>query len=307
MTVEERFQYAYNICLKVDNVCVFDGSFCEGCEEHYANTIMEITKIYPELWENARSSFEFAYSNMFCKLLLAYLVKEVREGNLLDKEFLNCIKEEVLTSYYDFDYCDTGIDTAEVLSKILIKQLERSNYFKRDYEIIDTEDVMNEDSGYGIRERLFYDSLSKAFPLLKKEFKEEDIDLLYNICNYPEIDESFEAELEIIESHIMYLIEKKEAENPTIEGNEIIEKSKIVLKFVLQDDYLYNDLAWKIVDDENEKIYYCSVTCSSVYGDECYYPMMTMPRIHRYRYACIFEIYSLCKKIDEYIQKYNIC
>lgn len=303
-TTEERLQYAAVITNKVDDACVFDGSFSEGSEDYYKKVITQVTGSCPQLWEDARASFEFAYSNMFCKLLLAYLISEIKEGNILKKDFLNQIREMELTSYYDFDYCDTGTKTSYVLEKIVEEVVAESQYFKMDYEIIDTYGLIKEEPGYGIMEKKFYNSLIEAFPLLKTVFKPKDVEEeLFNICNYPDIDEDFETELEIIESAVMYQIEKKEENNPTKEGQQIIEESKRIFTFIMQNDYLYNDLAWKIVDDKSGKVYYCSVTCSSVYGDEYYYPLMTLPRINRYRYSCVFEILELCKKIKKYINK----
>ena len=134
--------------------------------------------------------------------------------------------------------------------------------------------------------------------------QEKEYESFWGICNYPVLEIDGELELEIIESEVLYEIEEREKVSKTEEGSFILKMSDKIFLHILQSDYLYDSLQWRISDNNNRKIYYCMITCNDLYGDECFWPMIANERLHRYSYKNFFKLIQLQLKIEEYQNKY---
>lgn len=290
---------------KIDRVNDLDSSYCEEEEAYLSQNVFALTNKEPKLWSDKSGNRKQCYANLFCKLLLAYLLKEIQEGTLLTKEFVNEIRDRKITPFIEFCYDDCGYETTKVLEVIMQAVICSSGYYQRDYEPIDISCVLEAEYNDGEREEELIKSIINTIPQLRDQLiKERELENFWSVCNYPVLECDSDLEIEIIESGILYEIQKAEKIKETEEGSKIIELSDRIFFNILQPDYLYDSLYWKVVDEEHEKVCYYLITCADLFGDECYWPMSAMQRLNRYSYENIFMLLDLQDKIGEYSTKY---
>lgn len=301
----ENLEDITNFLSKIDRLNDLDSAYCEDEEAILYQNVFDITGLEPKLWKNKSGNRSQCYANMFSKLLLAYILKENKQTPFLSQEFIESIKNRKITTFQDFFYDDCGMETSSVLEDIMQQVITLNNYFKCDYEPIDFLNVMEVEYNDGEREEELIKSIISVFPLLESKLeKEKEYESFWGICNYPVLEIDGELELEIIESEVLYEIEEREKVSKTEEGSCILEMSDKIFLHILQSDYLYDSLQWRVSDNNNRKIYYCMITCNDLYGDECYWPMIANERLHRYSYKNIFKLIQLQLKIEEYQNKY---
>lgn len=303
MEDEKRLEKAEEIMNTLDWLNDFEYIYCEGEDEYLESIMTSLTGVKPTLWGEKNGNRQQCYSNMLCKLLLAYLISEIKKGCIFEPAVLNEIKDMRLDTFSDFFYDDCGYETSSVLENLVEKALCFCGYYKCYTEFIDTTDCVEaKDTGISMEKRLIA-SIIKTFPKLEPYIGKNYMDF-YGICECIEECEEFGVELVIVESSVLYEIRERESRYPTKLGKEILKFSDIILKRMLQEDYLYMGLQWEIVDKRDKKLYFCGVTCPDVYGDNAYWNVYAMDRLHKYNYRNILPMLSMQKKIGEYQNLY---
>lgn len=304
MKREERFKRAEEIMSLLDVINNLDYAYSENENEYFENSVMRLTRVKPLLWSNKDANRQQCYSNMFSKILLAYLISELKEKNIFDGGFLEEIKDMEIDIFEEFFYDDCGYKTSAVLEKFIQRSITDQGFFKNYTEYVDITNVIETDDITLIKKEMNR-AIIKNFPKLEPYIILDEVELIFwNLAYYLDPFFDIEIELEIIESSILYEIMEKESGCPTDIGEDIINSSKEIFSVILQSDYLYDELRWEIVDKEERKIYFCAVTCSDVYGDDLFYPQFATDRLHRYNYRNMFLILDLQKKIGEYQRLY---
>ena len=312
MTKEERFEEAARLFSLCDDAGDMTSIYTADEEEATVSHLYGILKDEPRLWLRKGWNIQQCYSNMYSKIILAYLLKEIQEGNILDKEFLEGIREEETDVFCEFCYDDMGYKTTKVLRMIVEAVLQKDGVFtfeEKDLDLFEVEEHRNEDEFVKARQA-FRTSVIQEFPILGEYIEvidEEDEDdyLFYDIATYPATYVDFEAELLIVHSKVMYeIMEHEQRTGQTELGKSILERTKSLMGNLLQFDFMYTDYTWTVKDMKSEQMHYCMVYSSQVTGDGYTFLLDNIDRLHKYQYVSIFTYLKLLEDIKEYRRKY---
>lgn len=297
MNFEERRCRAEKLMQTIDDICHLEYAYCEMEEDVLRDNLRTITgATAPSLWkwsyEKGRSA---GYAAMFSKLLLTYLLSEIKNGNLLDVSFLDKIKHMEVEPYKEFLFIDSGYQTAYVLERIMHETIKQKDYFEIETFPIDLPEEL-EDDEESMREECYKAFISDC-PDIKDRISSENFDIFAYNLNFPD----YEVEIEKIYSKILYQIKMREKKTQTIEGTEIIENS-CLFEHILHKELTTMDISCQA--DLNGTTAFYVASASSIFGDDSYFRTFALERHHRYCYSTIFEVNSLIKKITDYKRRY---
>lgn len=297
MNFKERRFKAEQIMCSIDDICFLDNAYCEMEEDDLKEKLRAITgAASPSLWEwSLNRGRSVAYAAMFSKLLLTYLLSEIKSGNLLNTKVLDEIKDMEIEPYTEFLYVDCGYKTAEALKTITQKIIRQEGYFEIETFPIFLPELEDEDEEF-ISQKICEAFISDC-PEIKEYAKQDD----FSILSFWKDVSNYEVEIEKISSVILNQIKAREKENPTKEGTEIIGESSLFEK-ILHQDLITTGISYQA--DLGEKTAFYAASASSIFGDDIYLNTFSLDRHHRYCYSDIFKIDSLIKKITEYKRRY---
>jgi len=312
MTKEERFEEALRIFKLCDAAGNIAGSYSADEESSFEYSMDGLVKGDPKLWAYKGWNIQQCYSNMYSKIIVAYLLKEIKNGNILDKKFLDEVCESELDVFNEFRYDDCGFKTTKVLGKILEEILQRDGIFDFEAMELNLNDVAlyRADDEYGKARQAFRTSVIQEYPILREYIEDVDEDdeddyMFYDLTTYPENYYDFEAELVVVHSDVIYeIMEHEKRAGFTELGAKIVNGAKNFMDNLLQTDMLYEDYKWEVFDHKQEKVHYCMITCSQVLGDGYTFYMMNTERLHKYHYVSIFYYLQLLEDIKLYREKY---
>ena len=304
MKKEDRHIKAFNLMKKISMLNDRSNIFSEYEEEAFLETMKIFDINNPGLWTYIDWNRQQGYSNLYAKLLVAYLIAEIKSGNLLDERFLNTIRKWELDEWEDFHNYDIGYKSAAVLEATVHQVIEQEGFYKISGFYIDYSHLIDSNGVLHITEKdmndLIYEEVSQLKGVVScAEIEREFSNIFWALeCHLP-----LDIEVEIIESKVLYQILDNEKKHPSDLGGEIITLSKKIFLSLMREDYLTYDLSWEIIDHEEKKVCYYLFTCSEMLGDGYVFEEEVADRLHRYHYERIFQIMELQKKIQKYISK----
>ena len=302
MNKEERFNVASEWARKLDILNDRTMAFSETETESFFCNMNLVLGTIPCLWEETIGSRQQCYSNMFSKLFLAYLIEEIKEGNVLDGNALGRLSGQTLDDWNLFHYTDIGYKIASVLENIMDMILVREGYFDFDVTYIEVSDICGPESNEDIDEEIIYKFLIKNYPLLNMVIEEKKASNIFgNLSWGMQCHGDLETTLLVIESEVLYEIFQRESVESTDLGKDILSLSKSVFCNYFREDYLIYDLSWEAVDEENKKICYYMISCSELIGDDWTVSEEVFDRLHMYNYQNIFKIMELQEKMKAYM------
>ena len=277
------------ICPVIDGICLMNDAFTCREEDGLFEDIRRLTNSSPCLCERRIGEGRVVfYASMISKLLLAYLLSEIKEGNLLSKDFLGKIAGRKIDPYDDFEYYNCNLNTAEVLETIIREVICRDGYFKiRTFDICDP-------IGASIDEESLEELLVGKYRASREDAQEEASSIYYYKDQY----EDFYAEGEEMRSEILERIALKENKEPTDLGKEIIAESLLVCTS------LPKTFSSIFSGRKDGSVFFFYTILSSIWGDDCLWGTNAVDRHHRYNYSDIFRINGLIEKIKEYDVRY---
>lgn len=280
-------------------------AYSEGEEEVFDSLMARFTGKEPSVWLEKDGNRQQCYSNMYSKLLLAYLICEIKAGKLPGLSIIERIKDNELDYWDIFFYDDVGYATAGALERIVEGVITYQSYFEMESDYIDLSEY-DEVDGDEIGLERIRECIIKTVPLLAKcmEPKGDAIDFDSIRCFRSNF-YNFEVEVETICSHLMYDINEREKSGPTEKGQWILAEGRRIFCHIMQEDYLNNGLSWTLFDDQTRMVYYFLLTCSEVLGDGSRYTgEEVFDRVHRYNYSYIYRIIELQEQMKEYEETY---
>lgn len=271
-------------------------------------TIQLLTGMEPQVWKHKKGNRQQCYSILYNKLFLAYLISEIQKGTILSTQFLQEIKDYELEVWDDFYYDNTGRNNVGVLDKIFLSVLTDHGYFQ--YEFVGV-DICSEPESYEmdeyleLREMYLVNALCESHPkigAIRKQLEEDCHESLLLGMYYDVAD--IEPELFVLESSVLYEIEKAEKKSQTEIGQKILKELE-VLESLVEETYYNAFLQWKYQDDKAKKIYYFFLLTADVLGDDYYHPVFTEERLYTFNYSSIFRIQKLNLDIEKWLYQYE--
>lgn len=302
MSFKERKERYALIAQNVDGLNTMEGAYCEDDKEFLYEQTAWIART-PSLWENKQWSRITCYSAFSSKLLLAYLLSEIKEGNLLDCGFLESIKNATCDSYDLFFYDDIGYETANVLERIVVAVMSRNGYFKLETRpvILDFSDQEYENEAEF--SELVYDKLTDECPELMDFVEREDAEKRFWMTSYyaPYISR-YELKIHFIRSEILYRIKELEKKYPTELGKGIIQECNDIFVSLFQADTFGDEIRFVKNDDKGREIVFMDSTAPIIFGSDLFYRghFWDLERHHIYNYSFLFRLDDLIRKIEEY-------
>lgn len=304
---EERHDRYEKIVDLIDGLNNRMYAYGEGDEEILDSLMMKLVGKIPCVWMHKDGNRQQCYANMYSKLLLAYLISEIKSGVLQGMSLLECMKEEQLDYWEDFFFDDMGYATAAALEKIVVENITCQSIFEMKSDYIDLSEYDSKDA-YDVGKEKIRECIIDAVPLLSKCMDPDDDEIDFDsIRCFRSNFYNFEVEVETISSQIVYEIWKREQQCPTEQGKWLLDENMHVFAALMQSDYLNNGLSWCLMDEQTQTMYYFLLTCSEVLGNgERYYGEEVYDRVHRYNYRYIYRINKLQELIKDYINKYQL-
>lgn len=305
MMKEERFIQVKSIMKKLDVLNCRMYAYSEEDEDFLENVVFGIANTMPKIWNYKEGNRAQCYSNMYSKLLLTYLLSEIKEGNLLTMNFLDRITKDSLEIWMEFDDDYKGYQMSSVLEHIVEEVITFFGVFEIHSLYVDTLEIYEAHHMKMEAPEVVKKCLVDAMPILDNYIDiNKDTYQLINLDWVAGNNYEFEIELEVIESKLLYEIYKKELQEITEEGTLIIKTCKECMLNILQEDFINEDLQWEIIAHEECMIKYCGVTCSELIGDNWQHSMEICDRIHKYKYQNLFMFIELQKWMLDYKEKY---
>ena len=305
MNFKERRLKAEQLMRGIDDLCSLEYAYSEIEEDELGENLRIITGARrPSLWEHATDNGRsVGYAAMFSKLLLAYLLSEIKKRNLLNHNFLEEIKGMEVEPYTEFLYYDCGYKISEILKRIMQSVIQQEGYFKietfpiflpeREEDDSEEEDEMGKDAEI----QKLLESFISDCPELKRQISADDLTFLA----FRKDTNEYEVEIEKISSEELYQIKEREKSFPSKEGKEILEESSL-FEEILHKDLMTVRISYRT--DLNKRTGFYAASPSSIFGDGSRWNSIVVDRHHRYCYSDIFKIDSLIKKIKEYKKRY---
>ena len=237
MRFEERKNRFLKFARGTDDVNNLEGIYSQDDEDFFLESVSRLITGKPRLWKEKGSGRAICYSAYASKLLLAYLLAEIKEGNLLSEDFLDSVRKMEVDVWKDFINDDCGYKTAAVLSRIVEAVITEKGFFEMDTISLKTEDLYSDESA----DEEFAESMKQLIKDACPDITDDDL-------SYTEIEngldflgwcvkyiEFFSTELYVVKSKILWHIEEKEKSNPTRLGREILKESRIFLHYLQED------------------------------------------------------------------------
>ena len=200
MTKEERFVEIAEIMRKLDRLNSRMYAYCDDEWDILEEVSESLTHSAPSLWQYKEGNWTQCYSNMYSKLLLAYLVSEIKAGNIFSQGFLEEIAKEQIETWINFDDDLYGYQMSSVLENVVETALTEPGVFKRQSEYVDVSAVC--EAHYDDREaiNILRECIIEAMPCLADylDMNQNEI-ILGNLEWAIGGDFEFEVDLEVVE------------------------------------------------------------------------------------------------------------
>lgn len=267
--------------------------------------IEAITGSEPLLWSRKGVNIQQCYSTMYSKLILAYLIAEIKEGNLLPLEFLNQIKDYTLEQFSVFRYDDMGYEIGKVLSLIVEESIKQNPYFSLTKESLDLFEVYEAEYHDLEEGEVLKQCILEQFPEIENDPDAHKSEYYETLGIYASQIYESDAEMLILRSPMIYEIREREKQIETELGKIILDDYDFFKAFFLQYSYVSSELDWTIKDDERREECYYAITTAEVIEDDYWGTIIEVrERLHIYQYNSIIQLENLRKNIKKYIDMY---
>lgn len=297
MAYDKRVSYIEHAIQYISILNERFGAYTEDDDFDLDDIIVNLTGKEPLVWQSKSCNRKQCYSNMYSKLLLAYLISEIQNDNLLPPKFLRKFSNYQIEQWESFVYDDVGNQIGNVLTNIFLEVLKKDDiFYHRDISVgcpLEIDDVSQKIEFY------LYQEIITECPDIDRHGIIQPSD--FEMIAYFFIEDSdFCLHLDIVESSDLYKIYKAEEKKPTELGQRIIEQLKNIFPHITHFSP-YHDLCYCGFDDEKEIFVSYAFSSSDILGDNEFQFPEILPSIHRFRYNLVFAL----TRLEEMVKLYN--